>query len=393
MPSRALRWHVDASGPPGLGMAIGAHLLVRALTLLVMCATAPLADRSVLQVLTRWDARWYARIAENGYGQVVTSADGRALSDYAFFPLLPAFERVVSALTGLSPVHAGLLVSAVASVVAAAGIYQVGRLLHDSRTGIVLVVLWSALPVSVVQSMAYTESLFTALAAWALYAVLVHRYVAAGALAGLAGLTRPSGVAVVAAVMVAAALHLAGRSVDIPRQRADGLPPPLPQRELGAAVGLVLAPLGLGGYLAFVGRQRDSLLGYLDVTHGWGNGFDGGAGFARWVWTMLLGGHPVAAVAVLLGRALLAAAVASSATRGYPTPVLVFTVVAVLLSFTTATYFGSKPRYLLPVFTLLLWPSPWLSRQPLARLLVLVGVLVTSSAAYGAFWLYGPGPP
>ena len=71
--------------------------------------------------------------------------------------------------------------SGVSSFAAAAGIFRVGAMLHDARTGVVAVVLWSALPVSVVQSMAYTESLFTALAAWALHAVLARRYVAAGA--------------------------------------------------------------------------------------------------------------------------------------------------------------------------------------------------------------------
>lgn len=376
----------------GLGsalvVALAAHALVRGLGLAVLAATAPLSERSALQVLTRWDARWYARIADDGYGRVVASADGRTLSDYAFFPLYPALERAASAVTGLTPLHAGLVVSGVSSLAAAAGIFRVGALLHDARSGVILVVLWSALPVSVVQSMAYTESLFTALAAWALHAVLTHRYVAAGALASLAGLTRPMGVAVVAAVMVGATLRLADRR----RCRPAGGPPTRPD-DLGPASGLLLAPLGLVGYLAHVSRSRDALLGYFEVTSAWGNGFDGGRAFAGWVGGMLLDGRVPLAGMVLLGLALLVVAAGSTVARGYPWPVAAFTLGAVLLSFVTASYFGSKPRYLLPVFTLLLWPSPWLAGLPLARLLPALGALAVMSAVYGAFWLHGPGPP
>lgn len=64
--------------------------------------------------------------------------------------------------------------------------------------------VWAVLPVGIVQSMAYSESLFTALAAWSLYAVLTGRWVTAGVLASLSGLTRPVGLAVVAAVWAAA---------------------------------------------------------------------------------------------------------------------------------------------------------------------------------------------
>src|SRR4029450_6584573 len=110
------------------------------------------------------------------------------------FPLYPLAERTVSALTGLPAVQSGLAISAVSSVVAAAGIYRVGTQLHAAKTGAILVCLWSSLPVSIVQSMAYTESMFTALVAWSLYGLLTERYVVAGAFAALGGCTKPMGV-------------------------------------------------------------------------------------------------------------------------------------------------------------------------------------------------------
>ena len=65
--------------------------------------------------------------------------------------------------------------------------------------------LWAVLPHSLVLTMAYTEPLLTAFAAWALYALLRGRWGWAGGLAVLAGLTRPTGIAVAAAVVGCAA--------------------------------------------------------------------------------------------------------------------------------------------------------------------------------------------
>ena len=86
--------------------------------------------------------------------------------------------------------------------------------------------------------MAYSEALFTALAAWALHACLCRRWLLAGLLAALAGLTRPVGAAVVAAVLVTAL-------VQVVRERGTRV------RRSGA----LLAPLGLLGYVGWVGLR------------------------------------------------------------------------------------------------------------------------------------------
>jgi len=360
--------------------AVAAHVAERVLGLLLLVVGAHLSSASAYHALTRWDATWYARIAENGYGHVGTAPDGRRLADYAFFPLYPALERVVAAVTGLAVVDAGLVISAVSSVAAAAGIYQVGARLHDARTGVVLVCLWSSVPVAGVTSMAYTEALFTALAAWCLVAVLSDRLVVAAWVAVLAGLTRPLGAAVVAAVLVAALVSAAG-----PRDGTRG------RTSFGsAALAAAVAPLGLVGYLAFVRWDGEGGRSYVQVTKGWDNHADGGRAFAIWVWDLATTRPEVGALLVA-GLLLLGAAVWH--TRRYPWPVIAFTVVAVLVSFSTSDYFGSRPRYLLPVFTLLLWPSAGLARLRLPPLVVVLVLLALASGVYGAFWLLGPGPP
>jgi hypothetical protein len=361
-------------------VAVAAHVGERVLGLLFLVVGAQLSSASAYHALTRWDAKWYARIAEDGYGYVGIAPDGRRLADYAFFPLFPALERVVAGVTGLAAVDAGLVISAVSSVVAAAGIYQVGARLHDARTGLVLACLWSSVPVAGVTSMAYTEALFTAVAAWCLVAVLADRLFVAAWLAVLAGLTRPLGVAVVAAVLVAALVCAARPADEGRRPRSFGGP------VLAAAV----APLGLVGYLAFVRWDGEGPRSYSRVTKGWENQVDGGRAFAAWTWELVTT-RPGLGALLVAGLLLLAAAVWH--TRRYPWPVIVFTVVAVLVSFSTSHYFGSRPRYLLPVFTLLLWPSTGLARLRLPPLVLVLVLLAVASGVYGAVWLLGSGPP
>src|SRR5689334_14988290 len=162
---------------------------IRVVGVLALAVGAAASGLSAHARLVRWDAQWYAGIARSGYGHTVLHPDGRHLSDYAFFPLLPLLERGVGAVSGLAYVDAGLVVAWVCTALAAWGIYAVGERVVDACTGVVLAVLWAAVPIAIVTSMAYSEALFTALAAWAVHATLRGRWWLAGTTALLAGAT------------------------------------------------------------------------------------------------------------------------------------------------------------------------------------------------------------
>ncbi|WP_405732973.1 hypothetical protein [Streptomyces sp. NBC_01537] len=354
--------------------ALLAYAGVRALGLLVLAVWGAAAGRSPHKLLAlRWDSLWYTRVAEGGYGYTVHLADGRVHPDLAFFPLLPWLERAGAALTPLAPEDAGLLVGSVASLFAAWGLYAIGALLGGRRAGVLLAVLWAVLPVGIVQSMAYTESLFTALAAWSLYAVLTGRWVWAGSLAVLAGLTRPVGLAVVAAVWAGAAVA----------ERRD-------RRTLFA---VLVSPLGWLGYVVWVGVRTGSPTGYLDIQAQWGNGFDGGAAFGRFIWKNLTGPVFLAGVGLCAAVVLIGWLYARCVRQGQPLPLLVYGGAVVLLALAGSGYFGSKPRLLMPAFTLLLPAAVALARWRPARAVILLGPVALASAVYGAFWLHGSGPP
>ncbi|MFH8368116.1 glycosyltransferase family 39 protein [Streptomyces sp. NPDC018031] len=356
----------------------------RLLGLVVLGIWAAVADRDAHQLLARrWDSLWYSRIAEGGYGHSVPMPDGSVHSDLAFFPMLPWLERLGAAVSPLSAADTGLLVSAVASVFAAWALFAVGERVAGSRAGVMLVALWAALPVGVVQSMAYSESLFTALAAWGVYALLARRWVAAGVLAALAGLTRPVGAAVVAAVWITAAAELWR---DAGRRRAW-------RREWPLLAGVALAPLGWVGYFVWVGVRTGSVTGYLDVQAGWGNGFDGGLAFAGFILERLFSPGFLAGAALLIGVGLLLWLFALGVRSRLPLPLLVYAGVVLTLALAAKGYFGSKPRLLIPAFPLLLPPAAALGRWRPARAWPVVAVVAVGSAVYGAFWLHGSGPP
>ncbi|WP_455754204.1 mannosyltransferase family protein [Streptomyces griseorubiginosus] len=552
-PGRALR----RAAPALLGYAA-----VRALGLLTLALWSAARDKSAYTLLTaRWDALWYTRVAELGYGYEVRLPNGDVHSNLAFFPLLPWLERLLSGLTPLSYADAGFVVSLLASLAAAWGVFAVTDHVYGGRAGVCAVLLWAVLPVGIVQSMAYSESLFTALAAWSLYAVLTGRWVTAGLLASLAGLTRPVGLAVVAAVWVTGAAAFlrerrdrhettttagdqdgretttvvaareqseaataaceqepGGEIATVAREQEPGgeIATVAPEQGLGEgatvacerdrseaatvacqpdrneaatadceqepgqaataayqrgqgeaasvvcerdrsrpegpssgrnrsaadaggaravghapetgtaslsgrdpnaegartpshspgvgksggtrvrrALGMALAPLGTAAYVLWVGhRTGKGPLGYLDVQAGWRNGFDGGYAFARFVGDKFTSfPSALAGAGLIVGVALIIWLYVICVRQGQPLPLLVYAGVVTALALCASSYFGSKPRLLMPAFPLLLPLALALARARTRRSAAVVAAVAVASALYGAFWLNGSGPP
>ncbi|WP_411151918.1 mannosyltransferase family protein [Streptomyces sp. A30] len=373
--------------------ALLGYAAVRALGLLTLALWSAARDKSAYTLLTaRWDALWYTRVAELGYGYEVRLPNGDVHSNLAFFPLLPWLERLLAAATPLSYADAGFAVALLASVAAAWGIFAVADHVHGRRAGVCAVLVWAVLPVGIVQSMAYSESLFTALAAWSLYAVLTGRWVTAGTLALLAGLTRPVGLAVVAAVWAAAVASFVRERGPA---RPDGAHPEERAPSVRRALGMLLAPLGAAGYVLWVGHHTGKgPLGYLDVQAGWRNGFDGGQAFARFVADKFTSfPSALAGVGLIVGVGLLVWLYVVCVRQRQPLPLLVYAGIVTALALCASSYFGSKPRLLMPAFPLLLPLALALARLRTPRSAVVLGTIAVASSLYGAFWLNGSGPP
>ncbi|BCL16620.1 membrane protein [Micromonospora sagamiensis] len=344
--------------------ALAAYTAVRVLGVLFVYVWARNVGESPASVLSKNDGLYYLSIARVGY-------DGyaRVQSDMAFFPLYPGLVAAADVVSPFGLRETALLVGSAASLAAAWGLFALGNHLHGRSVGVLLAVLWGVLPHAVVESMSYSEGLFTALAAWTLYALLRERWLTAGALCLLAGLARPTASALIPVVALAALVAVV--------RRRDGWRP---------WVAGALAPLGWLGYLAWVGRQTGRADGWFHIQEaGWGSSFDFG------VFLVQRGREVLAAPSglqlyVVTGVCLVAIMLfVLSVLDRQPWQLLLYAGLLLATTLGTAGYYHSKARFLIPAFTLLLPIAVGLAQAGRARATTVVVTLAIFSAYYGGY--------
>jgi Mannosyltransferase (PIG-V) len=205
--------------------------------------THALAD-PLLAPLARWDSVWYLRIADSGYGDSAPRA--------AFFPLYPLLVRAVATPLGAS--EGALLLAAYAlSLTAFVGalflLYRLTELELDRRLARPTLLLLAVFPAAVFFGAPYAESLFLLLAVGAFYAARSGHWAWAGTCAALASATRSAGLLL---LIPLAMLWWGSR----PRRPRDG-------------AWLLLAPLGIAAYAAWLGLVEGDALRFLDVQEAW----------------------------------------------------------------------------------------------------------------------------
>ncbi|MFD8755066.1 hypothetical protein ACFV0O_29420 [Kitasatospora sp. NPDC059577] len=341
-------------------------------------------------VLASWDGWWYQQVAQFGYHPAlvpIVGSEGYNVeqNSAAFFPLYPGLMRLTSEVTPFGLYGAGMLVSVVASLFAAAGIYAVvEKLTGDARTGVIAAGIWAIAPGSGAEWAVYSDSTFVALAAWACYCVMTKRWVAAGVITLVSGLNRPTAAALIGAVGLAALVEL--------YRRESGVLRPL--------TAILLAPVGLLGYVGWVGWRMGEWGGYFRLQHdAWLHYFDGGQG----TWHAIRG--------VLLGR--------SDYPFAFPVPDLLATLIVftlpvlivlmirlrpplVLTAYTLATIvsvlgslgiFGNTSRYLLPAFPLFIALAIAMRKLSWPVLATVLGTGALASGWYAGYVLFELGVP
>ena len=354
------------------------YLAVRAVGVLVLGLMAAARGTSLAEELRSWDGLWMLAIARYGYDGVpatLVDAFGRHTADtpYAFFPGYPAAIAAVGVLTGGNLVAAALLVSTLAGVAAAYGLVRLTESIPGGsrRAGLLLVALFAAAPMGVVLSMAYTEALFCALAAWALVGVVRRQWLLAGLCSAAAGLVRPTGSALALAVGLAALAAVVARR--------DGVRPWL--------AGL-LAASGLLGYLGYVGWRTGTPTGWFDIQRtGWGSQFDAGASLVRFVGRTLSGGHELYDLAVLLALIGSLVLLGVAVRMRLPWPVLVYAAAVLITVWCSDGQIHSRVRLLVPAFPLLLPVALGLARRRTGTAVAVVVAVALASAWFGGYTL------
>ena len=315
-------------------------------------------------LVTRWDAGWYLRLAETGYVYPTHLADGRVgASNLAYFPLYPWLARQVADLGPLSLGTAMLVVSWVGGLLAVWAVFAVGEALDGRWSGVALAALWGTAPASVALTMGYPEGMFTAAAAGALSCLLRRRPVWAGACAVVAGLLRPSAVAVVAMVGVYFLVELARwwtarrgrRAAEEPVRRAWGTPSDRSRpHPVHALAGVVLSLGGLGAFMVYVGVRTHEVLGYFTVQAEWGQRTAGPAEYvgqtARGLFDAAPGSTVPLTIAAATAYVVLFCLVVVDRELVWAST---YAAVMLLLSLTHVTFPHVYARQLLPAFVLL----------------------------------------
>jgi hypothetical protein len=330
------------------------------------------AFRLMIDALGSWDGTWYVRIAQLGYPDRIPAhvTYGQIEARAAFFPLFPWLIRVANHVIPGDIVIAALVTNIVLGAVFVYLVGRIARRVFDDEAARRAMVLTSLFPGSVVLSFAYAEALLLVLAAGCLLALSQTRWWLAGLLGALATLTRPNGIAVVAACAVAAAIAW----------RRD--------RAWRAAAAAVLSPLGFVAFQWYIGvHAHERGVWFRVQREAWREGTSYGGTALRSLSRFLL--HPFAsptnAVTAASVVVLVVGLVALRRAR-LPAPLVAYTLASVVLMLLPATI-TARPRFLTTAFPLaiaaaVVWPGR--RRDAWSYVTTVCGAgLVTLAALYG----------
>ncbi len=141
----------------------------------------------LLGVWSHWDGEWFLYVTQVGYrpGEATTP----------FFPLYPIIVRVGGMLLGGNYLLAGVIVSAVISLILFGLLYELVSHDFGKPTGELATLYLAAFPTSFFLAACYSEGLFLALTVGAFLAARrYHNWWLTGLLIGLAALTRNMGI-------------------------------------------------------------------------------------------------------------------------------------------------------------------------------------------------------
>lgn len=302
----------------------------------------------VTDVFTSWDGLWYLEIVRDWYPESIPAnitydqEEARA----AFFPLFPWLARMLDVIIPGGDTLAVLIVNFVLGAIAVVLVGILARKVYSVSVAAKAMTLFAMFPGSFVLSFAYSEALLVVLAAACLILLLDERWLLAGVLAALATATRPNGVAIVAACLVASI-------VAIRRDRA--------WRSLVAPA---LAPIGFIWFQWYIDRQTGERGAWFRVQReAWSEGTSFGVTAIKNTWGFLSGplDSPTDALTALTLIAMIFMAYCLWR-RPLPAPLVAYSFVVVALMLVPETV-TARPRFLFTAFPLFIavaawWPDP-----------------------------------
>ena len=243
---------VSRSGPWIPTTALLAYVVCRIATVGAVAIADLTTHNSVIFDLTRWDGEWFLRAVHSGYPSHLPMAHGHVLANpIAFFPLFPLLVRAGTAI-GIDAGVAALLLSAVTGLSAVWAVGLLARRLAGDKAASRAALIFAVFPGTFAFSFPYSEGIVITCVGFGLMALLDRRWWLAGLLGALATASSP-----VALAFVVSCAWSAGIAV-----RRD--------RNFGALVAPLLAPLGFVAYMVYLWRHTGELMAWrLTERGGW----------------------------------------------------------------------------------------------------------------------------
>lgn len=227
------------------------------------------SDDGFFTSLFHWDSGWYSAIAMDGYSMdAPIGSDGQA--KWAFFPLVPLLEGLVTRLTGLPiRVAAVLLNSVFLYLLTWLGAHYIIALDTGWRQALVFMLLLNFGPYNVYYSTLYTEVCFGLLICLALYGLQRRHWLLMGLCGALASATRNTGIFLVFAVPVWCVLSYLREEDPLHKKSVPGLIRWVLNKPV-LILGTFLMPLGLFTYMHYLYNGLGDGMAFMHVQWGWG---------------------------------------------------------------------------------------------------------------------------
>jgi hypothetical protein len=399
-----MRWHPSAlRSLLGLIWAPAAvYVLLRVLQLGILKWKITWAGQpgeiGVRAHLREWDSIWFIQVAEHGYPRhLVWYPDGNlAQTGLPFFPLYPALIRLAHEVTRLPYDVSAYAVSTFAGGVAAVLLFLLGRDLYNYRVGFALLVLFSAQPMSIVLSMAYSEALFTALVLAMLLALRRGLWLTAGLFCLLAGLTRITGLAATATLGLAALYALWRMWRRHRRQLPADENGPMWDRPVAwwrPIAATIIGAVGVPAFIIWMGLRVGRLDAYFLIQDkGWNTRYDGGVATVKAMYHILRGdawwipggnaGWTDLTLTALIATFVVLTVVA--AVEKVWAPLLVFSALMLAMTLMSDGIFTVKARYLVPTLAVFVPIALAVSHARRRTQTVILTVYALAGIWYGA---------
>jgi Mannosyltransferase (PIG-V) len=332
-------------------------------------ALGPISD-----VLSSWDGLWYMQLVRDGYPHHVQPhvtffmADARA----AFFPAYPLLVRAVDKILPGGDTLAALFSNFVLGAVAIFLLGVLARQLYGEQVAAKAMVLGAMFPGSFVLSFAYTEALLLVFAMGCLWCLMSRRWLAAGLLAALGTATRPNGLALVLACVVAAVIAI--------RQ----------ERDWGSLAAPLLSPLGFVAFQLWLGHHTGEAGVWFRVqSEAWGEGASYGLTAIRETYEAFA--HPLTSPTNVISAASVTAMLLMIYflwRRRLPLPMVAY-IAGILILMLIPNTVTARPRFLYTAFPLFISAGAFLHSDRRDWWPYVIGAcsagLVTLTALYGVF--------